>query len=147
MEKKLLLFEAMYRRRDSKLVRSKISRPDWTFMGLVFQDHLIWREDAPDEMNWDDAGQYVQTLGIRKFPASRGRCQWWRNLEDSHQVEAFNQLMVKLGGEPLKAVPYWTDDYYSRDFRLYVDIINRQQSYNYPICRYAVRPFFDSRGL
>lgn len=102
-------FEVMY----EGMVRSRIPLEGKKPLGVIFENHLITLYDSPNEMDWEEARAYCQSVKITDYSCFAGKIEFWIKLFDGNEkadvkVNALDELLVSLGGESLAYCIRWS---------------------------------------
>ena len=114
-------FEVMY----EGMVRSWVLLEGKKPLGVIFENHLITLKDSPDELNWHKAKDYCQSINIDGHVCSAGEIEFWERVVNSpeEQKEAFDNLLISLGGTVLKGKWRWSSSEYG-NYRAWVFCTN-----------------------
>lgn len=105
LDEKKFPFEVMYEGMIRSWVLLKGKKP----LGVVFEKHLITLYDSPEAMRWKEAMEYCQKVKIEGCACDAGKIEFWDKLVklSEQRKQAFDELMVRLGGEPVALSKKW----------------------------------------
>ncbi len=113
-------FEVMY----EGMIRSWVPLEGKKPLGVVFEKHLITLHNSPEAMTWEKAMEYCKEIQIEGCACDAGEIEFWDKLVklSEQQKQAFDELMVRLGGEPIALSKkwFWSSSDYINDYGYWV---------------------------
>ena len=143
LEEERFPFEVMY----EGMVRSWSPLKGKKPLGVIFENHLVTLHDSPEAMIWKKAMEYCQ-VEIEGCACDAGEIEFWDKLVklSEQQKQAFDELMVRLGGEPIALSDEWfwssSFDYYDTNYNYYwiVNPVSGDTNDGWEYANFYVRP-------